>query len=523
VEEALSWIPEIEEIAQRHAWADEMGGATGVERQRSRGRLTVRDRISSLVDEGSFREVGKLAGSGVYADGKVLKVTPSFYVMGLAKIDGRDVAIGGEDFTVRGGTGSTQRRKGGQGGFVEDLAHEYRIPLVNLIDGAGGAVSSLKRRGYSAMPGVDDFGRSVELLGEVPVVTAVMGTAAGGPAARAMLAHFSMMVRERSQIFAAGPAVIERALGEKLTSEELGGADIAVDQAGSIDNAYDSETDCFEAIRRFLSYMPQNVWSAPPFVDTADPIERRDERLASIIPRNRRQAYNMRKLIGMIVDEDSTFEIQPTFGKAIITVLARIGGHVTGLVANNPMFYGGALDVPGAQKMGHFIELCDGFGIPIIYFADVPGFMIGSRAEKAGVLRAGVRAVYSGLSATVPCMTVIVRKCYGMAGMAMVNQKGLNLKVAWPSGEWGSLPVEGGVAVAFRREIEAAPDPKQREAEIEAEFREFANPFRTAEAFAIEDIIDPRDTRMVLGRFIAASQERLRIDRGQRRYAGVRP
>lgn len=217
------------------------------------------------------------------------------------------------------------------------------------------------------------------------------------------------------------------------------------------------------------------------------------------------------------------FEIQPTFGKAVITVLARIGGHVTGIVANNPMFYGGALDVAGAQKMGHFIELCDLFGIPIVYFADVPGFMIGSKAEKAGVLRAGVRALYSGLTATVPCMTVIIRKCYGMAGMAMVNQKGLNLKVAWPSGEWGSLPVEGGVAVAFRREIEAAPDPKQREAEIEAEFREYTNPFRTAETFAIEDIIDPHDTRPILGRFIAAAQERLRIDCGQRRYAGVRP
>ncbi|MCM2561656.1 propionyl-CoA carboxylase [Lutimaribacter sp. EGI FJ00015] len=519
----MSWKPEVDEIAQRSAWAEEMGGAEGIARQEARGRQTIRDRISALVDPGSFREVGKLAGTGEYVDGKPVGVTPSSYVMGLARIDGRDVALGGEDFTVRGGTGSTARRKGGQGGFVEDLAHEYRIPLINLIDGAGGSVTSLKRRGYAPMPGTDDFGRSVELLGEVPVITSVMGTAAGGPAARAMLAHFSTMVREKSQVFAAGPAVVERALGENLTADELGGAAIAVDTAGSIDNAYPSEADSLDAIRKFLSYMPQNVWSAPPFVETHDPADRRDDRLLSLVPRSRRQPYSMHKLMSIIADEGSTFEIQPTFGKSIITQFARFGGHVAGLIGNNPMHYGGALDAAGAQKMVHFIDLCNQFGIPIIYLADVPGFMIGSAAERSGVLRAGVRAVHAGLQASVPCMTVIIRKCYGMAGMAMVNQKGLNLKLAWPSGEWGSLPVEGGVAVAFRREIATAPDPAAREAELEAEFRTYANPFKTAEAFAVEDIIDPRDTRFHLCRQIEAAQERLRTDRGPRPQTGVRP
>ncbi len=519
----MSWQPEVDEIAKRRAWAEEMGGGEGVARQTARERQTIRERIAALVDPGSFREVGKLAGTAEYVDGKPVSVTPSSYVMGLAKIDGRDVALGGEDFTVRGGTGSTARRKGGQGGFVEDLAHEYRIPLINLIDGAGGSVTSLKRRGYAPMPGTDDFGRSVELLGEVPVITSVMGTAAGGPAARAMLAHFSMMVRDKSQVFAAGPAVVERALGETLTADELGGASVAVDTAGSIDNAYPSEAEAFEAIRGFLSYMPQNVWSAPPFVETNDPMDRRDERLLSLVPRNRRQAYSMHKLMSIIADQDSTFEIQPTFGRSIITRFARFGGHVAGLIGNNPMHYGGALDSAGAQKMTHFIDLCDQFGIPIIYLADVPGFMIGSAAERSGVLRAGVRAVHAGLQASVPCMTVIIRKCYGMAGMAMVNQKGLNLKLAWPSGEWGSLPVEGGVAVAFRREIATAPDPAAREAELEAEFRSYANPFKTAEAFAVEDIIDPRDTRFHLCRQIEAAQERLRTDRGPRPQVGVRP
>lgn len=520
----MTWQSDVDEIAQRYAWAEAMGGPDRVARQHARGRLTIRERIATLVDPGSFREVGKLTGSAVRdADGRPISVTPGFYVMGLARIDGRDVAIGGEDFTVRGGTGSSARRKGGQGGFVEDLAHEYRIPLINLVDGAGGSVTSLKRRGYAPMPGTDDFGRSVELLGEVPVITSVMGTAAGGPAARAMLAHFSMMVRGQSQVFAAGPAVIKRALGEELTAEELGGAGVAVDEAGAIDNAYDSEAECFAAIRRVLSYLPQNVWSAPPFVDTGDPPDRREEKLLSIIPRNRRQPYNMRKLIELVVDRDSVFEIQPTHGKAIICQLARLGGHVVGVVANNPMHYGGALDAPGSQKMTHFIDLCDLFGIPLLYFSDVPGFMIGSAAERSGVLRAGVRAVHAGLQASVPAMTVIVRKCYGMAGMAMVNQKGLNLKLGWPSGEWGSLPVEGGVAVAHRNDIAQAADPKAREAELEEEYRQLANPFRTAEAFAVEDIIDPRDTRAILCRFVEAAQERLKTDRGPRPRIGVRP
>lgn len=520
----MSWRPEVDEIARREAWAEAMGGPEGVARQRARGRATIRERIAALVDPGSFREVGKLAGAAVRdAEGRPVSVTPGFYVMGLAKIDGREVALGGEDFTVRGGTGSSARRKGGQGGFVEDLAHEYRIPLINLVDGAGGSVTSLARRGYAPMPGTDDFGRSVELLGEVPVITAVMGTAAGGPAARAMLAHVSMMVRGASQVFAAGPAVVKRALGETLSAEDLGGAAVAVDQAGAIDNAYDSEADCFAAIRRLLSYLPQNVWSPPPFVETGDPVDRREEKLLSIIPRNRRQPYDMRKLIAMVADRESVFEIQPTHGKAVICQLARLGGHVVGVVANNPMHYGGALDAAGAQKMTHFLDLCDLFGIPLLYFSDVPGFMIGSAAERSGVLRAGVRAVHAGLQASVPGMTVIVRKCYGMAGMAMVNQKGLNLKLAWPSGEWGSLPVEGGVAVAHRREIEAAADPATREAELEAEYRRLADPFRTAEAFAVEDIIDPRDTRPALCRFVAAAQERLRTDRGPRPRIGVRP
>ncbi|MBI3374474.1 MAG: propionyl-CoA carboxylase [Betaproteobacteria bacterium] len=518
------WGADAQEIHQRRKWAEESGGSETVDRQHAQGRLTVRERIAGLVDAGSFQEIGKLAGDGTYRDGHVTKVTPAPYVMGLANIDGRPVAVGGEDFTVRGGTSwGGDRRKGGQGGFVEDLAHQYRIPLVNLIDGAGGTVTSARRRGHTVFPGVDGFERSVQLLGSVPVVSAVMGTAAGGPAGRAILSHWSVMVRNTSQIFAAGPPVVERSLGQRVTKEELGGSRMAVDVAGTVDNVAESEEDCFRMIRRFLGYMPRNVWELPPVTPCDDPVERREEALLEIVPRNRRKPYSMKKLVELVVDRGSGFEIAPTFGRAVITCLARMHGKVVGVIANNPMVYGGAMDVKAARKQIHFIDLCDCFHIPLIFLVDVPGFMVGMQAEAAATLREGMRAVHAGLQATVPIFTVVIRKCYGMAGMGTTDKNGLDLKLAWPSAEWGSLPVEGGVAAAFRREIQNAADPAQRQQEIEAELRELASPFLTAEAFGVEDVIDPRETRPILCRFIDAAQGRLTTDVGVKLKAGVRP
>ncbi len=520
----MSWLPEAEEIGLRHAWAEALGGEEAVARHHAQGRLTVRERIGGLLDAGSFQEVGKLSGNGIYAQGRVTKVTPAPYVMGLGRVDGRSVAVGGEDFTVRGGTSwGGDRRKGGQGGFVEDLAARYRIPLINLIDGAGGTVTSAKRRGHTVFPGVDGYERAVELLATVPVVSAVLGTAAGGPAGRAILSHWSVMTKGSSQIFAAGPPVVERSLGQKVTKEELGGARMAVDVAGTVDNAAESEEDAFSLIRRYLSYMPQNVWELPPVLACDDPVERREEALLSLVPRERRQPYNMKKLIEMVVDRDSIFEIQPTFGRAVITSLARMDGKVVGVIANNPMVYGGAMDVRAARKQIHFIELCDTFHIPLIFLVDLPGFMVGTQAEAAATLREGMRAVYVGLQATVPILTLVIRKCYGMAGMGTTDKNGLGFKIAWPSAEWGSLPVEGGVAAAFKREIQNAPDPAQRQRELEEELRELDSPFLTAEAFGVEDVIDPRDTRRYLCRFVDVAQTRLRMDVGIKLKAGVRP
>jgi len=520
-----TWKPEADEIAQRQKWAEQLGGAAAVERHHKMGRLTVRERIDALIDDKSFREIGKLAGQGKYVDGKVEKVTPSAYVMGLARINDRPVAIGGEDFTVRGGaaTGS-ERRKGGRGGFIEDLAFEYRIPLVNLIDGAGGSVAGVRNRGYTAFPGsgLKGFERSIDLLARVPVVCAVMGTAAGGPAARAVLSHWSVMVRHTSQIFAAGPPVVERALGKKIHREELGGAKIAVDTAGTIDNAADTEAACLEMIRRFLSYMPQNVWELPPAGSTDDPVDRREEQLLSIVPRERRRAFNMRKLIDLIVDRGSVFEIGPTFGRGVITSLARLGGRVIGIVANNPM-HGSLLDVKASRKQTRFIDLCDTFHIPLVFLVDVPGIEIGATAEADSILREGMRCAVAGMQATVPIITLVIRRCYGMAGMATRDRDGLDFKIAWPSAEWGSLPIEGGAAAAYKREIESSEDPAARLHEIESELLQLASPFRSAEAFAVEDVIDPRETRPYLAAFLEAAQSRLATSLGIKPRYGVRP
>jgi acetyl-CoA carboxylase carboxyltransferase component len=522
---ATDWSPEVDELRLRRAEAERLGGDEAIGKHHERGRLTIRERIASLVDAGSFQEVGKLTGAGEYdAQGRVVRVTPAPYVMGIAQIDGRPVALGGEDFTVRGGTSwSGDRKKGGQGGFIEDLAFQYRIPLVNLIDGAGGSVTSIERRGHAVFPGVHGFERSVALMGLVPVVSAVLGTAAGGPAGRAILSHFTVMVKETAQVFAAGPPVVERSLGQKITKEELGGSRLAVDVAGTIDNAVADEAACFATIRRYLSYMPQNVWELPPALAASDPEDRCEDELLRIVPRDRRKPYDMRRLMDLVVDRGSVFEIQPTFGKSVITALARLGGRAVGIIANNPLVYGGAVDVRGARKQTHFIELCDCFHVPLVFLVDVPGFMVGRDAEAAATLREGMRSVYVALQASIPMYTVVVRKCYGMAGMGATDKNGLDFKIAWPSAEWGSLPIEGGVAAAFRREIAQHPQPKQRETEIEAGLRAIASPFRTAEAFGVEDIVDPRETRPYLCRFINAAQGKLRTSLGPKAKYGVRP
>ena len=521
----MVWESEIEELKRRRELAARGGTPDRIERQHGQGRLVVRERFEQLLDPDSFREIGALAGEGTYEGGELVDFMPASYVMGLGEVDGRPVAIGGEDFTIQGGSSIArmQRSKGGLGGFVEDMALEYKIPLVLLIDGAGANIKAVAKMGHTYLPSSTSFGRSVELMQYVPVVAAVLGSVAGGPAGRAMLAHWNVMTRDTSELFAAGPPVVARALGHDVTKSQLGGAQVHVHQSGAIDNEAEDEADAFRQIREYLSYMPSNVWELPPQRETEDPIERTEEELLSLVPRNRKRPYSMLRLLGLVVDEGNLFEIKPAFGTSVITALARVGGRPVGIIANNPTQYGGALDAAGADKQAHFIELCNYFHIPLIYFADIPGFMVGEQAEERATLRSGMRAIWVGAQSTVPSMTVVIRKVYGMGGMATGNAARLNYRIAWPSGEWGSIPIEGGVEAAYRREIAEADDPDKRREEIESELRAMRSVFRTAESFGVEEIIDPRETRRYLGRFVERAYGAMQHNLGPKSFTGVRP
>ena len=494
----MTWEAEVDEISDRRRRSLLLGGEQRVDRQHSQGKLTIRERIAAFVDPGSFREIGQLAARVRYdRDGKVAEYEPAGYVAGTARVDGRLVCVGGSDFTVRGGSS-----EGGQGlrtkqEFLEEAAWEYRCPLVLFIDGAGADVRGLETSGHMYLP-YRDWSKQGRLLGAVPVIGAVVGPAAGGPAGIALLSHWVAMVRGSSYLFAAGPPVVERALGQVVTKEELGGADLHCSVTGVADDAFDTEAELFGGIRRFLSYLPSNVWELPPVLATDDPTDRSEQELLSIVPRDRKKPYSMRRVLELIVDRDSMLELKAAFGRSIITAFARLGGHVVGVIASNPQVLAGALDGDSAEKEAHFIELCDVFHIPLVYFTDVPGFLIGTTAERRGTLRKGMRAVLAGQMATVPQVTVLVRRAYGMGANAMGNPHRVNLRLAWPSGEWSSIPIEGGVAAAYRRQIAAAEDPNQERRNIEDRLLAFRNPFLTVESFALEELIDPHDTRPLL-------------------------
>ena len=468
-------------------------------------------------------KIGGLAGYGSYdEDGKFLDFGPLPYVGGLAKVDGRSVVIGGEDFTIGGGAADISTQERFKNLFLSDMAREYRVPLIVFHEGAGANVAA-EGDGHGHLPSsFDVFGPDIRAGREVPVVFAVSGATAGGVAARAMLGHFVVMTPEGS-LFAGGPPLVKRALGMVVTKDELGGPDVHIAQSGAIDNRATDELDSIRQMKKFLSYFPSNVHEQPPVWPTNDPPDREEQELLSIVPRKRTKAYNILRVVELIVDDGDYFEIKPEWGATVHTVLARVGGYPVGIVANNPKVLAGAMTADSADKQGHFVELCDHFNIPLLFLADVPGFMLGPQAEATGTLRHGMRAYWMTYEATVPVFTVITRKNFGMAGQATANVGSMNYRVGWPSGDWGSIPIEGGVAAAYKREIESAPDPEKRRIEIEEHLLQFRNPFRTAEAFGIEDIIDPRQTRSYVHRFLEHSYKTLASQLGVKSKAGVRP
>lgn len=517
----FSWDVARRELIYRRERALKLGGPEMVERQRRAGRQTVRERLDQLTDPGSFQEVGTLTTHKRRgAQGNRLEPTSAGYVMGLAEIDGRPVAVGGEDFTVQGGSssGGMSKSKGGMGGFVEDMAHEYRIPLILLVEGAGGGLD--KEEGPPGVGG--SLSMSFKLLGEVPVLTAAMGACAGYAGGRVTISHFSVMTRDTACVFAGGPPLVTRALGYKINKFELGGAHIHTQVSGLVDNVAEDEADALNQLKRVLSYLPQSVWDMPPFEETDDPPDRQDEILLKIVPEDRRKAYDIHDVINVIVDRDSFFEIGPDWGKCLTTGFARIGGYPIGVLANNPMYLGGAMDSDGSQKQTRFIEFCDTFHLPLIYLVDVPGFMIGEAAEREGTLRKGMRALQAMSEATVPMVTVHMRKGYGMAYDATSNPDRLRLRVMWPTAEWGSIPIEGGVAAAYRREIDAASDPDALRLKLEQERLEEASAWEFAEYFALDEMLDPTETRGFIYKFIKASQGSIRSNLGMKPRYGSR-
>lgn len=515
------WLPEVEELERRRALALHMGGEESVKRQHARGRLTIRERIDALIDPGSFFELSQLKGNATMRDGQLSDFVPDGYVAGLAKIDGRDVMVGGEDFTVRGGSQSGNRRDRWKSDFMIDMAREYRVPIVKLLDGAGANVQGIEELGRAYLPNSFDFTRHLASLGEVPVIAGIVGSVAGGPAGWAALTHWTCMPRG-ADLFVAGPSIVARAIGREMTKQELGGTQVHT-KSGMADNEATDEYDCFLQMRRFLSYMPQNVWELPPYREPDDTPARREEELLSIVPRDQRKPYNMKRLIELIVDRHSFFELTGGYGRSLITGLARMNGHVVGVLGSNPRYRGGAMDMPSSEKMTHFMEMCDCFHIPILNFVDVPGFMIGPDAENSAVMRYGMRAMFVAHQITVPQISIYTRRCYGFAGTVTSTPARLGLRLGWPSGEWGSIPIEGGVETAYRRIIDEADDPIAKRDEIEAKLRELRDPMLVAHAGGVEDLIDPRSTREVLNRYLDVAIPHMRHELGPKPHYGVRP
>ena len=506
----MSWEKDLEELKKRAELAKEMGGIERIAKHYARGRLTVRERIDQLLDKDSFHETGEITGKVTYDEnGEIQEFIPSNFIFGRGKVDGREVVVAGDDFTVRGG--AADARIGNKSLYSLKLAEHLRLPLVNLVDGSGGggSVKTLEIMGATYVPGLPSWQNIVRLLSMVPVVGACMGSVAGLGSARVVASHFSIMVKGSAQMFVAGPPVVERAFGVKMEREELGGSDIHTKTAGAVDNEAVSEEDAFKQIQAFLSFMPSSVWEVPPRKENDDPTDRKEEKLISIIPRDRKAPYEVREIIDLVLDKGSFFEIGAGYGKSLVTGLARLSGYPVGIIGNDCNYDGGAVTAKASEKMTRFVDVCDTFNIPVVNFVDNPGFLIGLQAEESGVIRHGVRALYSVWQASVPWVSVIIRRVFGVAGGGHGNSDQLNLRYAWPSGDWGSLPIEGGVMAAYKRDIEASPDPAARQKEIEDSLDEVRSPYRTAEMFGIEEIIDPRDTRPLLCDWVETAYKNL--------------
>ncbi len=504
----MSWEHEAREIERRRHLARQQGGPAAIDRQHAKGRLTIRERIDTLLDAGSFEEQGRATAIPEFDDDDQLTgYVPANYVVGFGRIDGRRVTVGGEDFTLKGGSPNAAGLR--KSVYAEHMACRFRTPLVRLLEGGGGSVRGSGRKGGTVGEPVfaePRFRIIAEAMGQVPIASAALGAVAGFPAGRLVASHFSVMTRHTAQVLIGGPALVERALGVKMTKEELGGAKVHV-RSGVVDNVAEDEHDAFRQIRRFLSYLPSHVRQRAPRLPCDDDVERMEPELLDAVPRDANAPFDMRRIVEMIVDAGSLFEMGAEYGPSQICALARLAGQPVGVLANDCRHYAGAMTAEAAQKYRRFVELCDTFHLPIVNFVDQPGFMIGPEAERAGTIRYGMAAVSAAVQASVPWASIQVHKGFGVATAAHYGNEAYVL--AWPSVETGALPLEGGVAVAYRREIAAAEDPEAKRRELEEALRSARSPYARAESFAVHELIDPRETRPMLCRWIEWIQPRL--------------
>lgn len=483
----------------------------GYVRQKQAGKLWVRERIDAFLDPGSFYEVGSVAGTIDWKttpagkDGKakdeVRGFTPSNNVQGFGTVGGRRIVFTADDFSLR--AGHADGAIWAKTVYMEKLCLDLRLPIVKLVDGSsgGGSVTTIIKDGYSYVPPTPGFREVAEQLSlGIPNVGAVLGPAIGLGAARVTACHFSVMASDVGSLFNAGPHVVAKATFEEgLTVGELGGPDIHCAN-GTIDNAVPDEAACFDQIRRFISYVPDcGLNQLPPVAEASDPPDRDVKSLRTIIPRRRQRAYAMLRLIQTTLDQDSWFEIGAGWGNTAFVGLGRCGGQPVGVIANNPEVLSGATDALGAQKMTRHLNLCDVFNLPLIQFVDCPGYAVGTAAERQATMKYGVELGKTYYSTTMPIFNVLVRKCYGVAGGLMADCRDPHNRVAWPSLESGSLPLEGGIEASHSRELRDAGD-KRAEVynHLMEEYARLQNPVRTAAAFSVPEIIDPADTRRLL-------------------------
>jgi acetyl-CoA carboxylase carboxyltransferase component len=510
----------VAELEQRRARAREMGGPEKVAKQHARGKLTCRERLGRFFDDGAFFEVG-IHGTQMQSDTD--KPPADAVVCGWGKVDGRLVAAAAYDFTVKGGsigmTGETKVTR------MRELALRCRMPMVWFIDSAGARIDP-KAGGtdmISMFAGTGHlFREEVIMSGVVPLVSAMVGPGAAGTAYIPGLADFVPMVKDVGSMALGGPPLVKAVTGQDISEQELGGSKIHCEKSGVGDLEVPDEEACLASIKQYLSYFPSHCEERPPVVACADPIDRREERLLDVLPESTRSSYDMLEIVKLVVDDGRFLELKPRWARSIVTCLARLGGRPVGIVANNPRHLGGILNSDSADKAARFIQICDAFGLPLVFLMDVPGFMVGSQVEHAGIIRHGAKMLHAMASATVAKHTVVVRKGYGagyyvMAGRAYEP----DLLVAWPGAEISVMGAEGMVGIAGKKifgEHEPPPEVKQQ---LTRMIQSQIDIVRVAGWAHIDDVIDPRDTRSVLCRAVEMAWNR-KVERPYRKH-GIMP